>query len=150
MPNHVACERRKGGEHWRVLSTFAESAESGVVTRMPNQELGHHTALCKSGINSCHGHGEESAFAQLFCGMLRPDVLYAVMKATPISKTAPLYRDSLWLSRRSPDSAHVDWRMAHGACRVAHGRGPNGAWTRPRAHGAWRITRDTYGLGFRV
>ena len=76
MPNHVACERRKGGEHWSVLYTFAESAESGVVTRMPNQELRHHTALCKSGINSRHGHGEEAAFAELFRGMLRPDVLW--------------------------------------------------------------------------
>ena len=51
MPNHVACERRKDGEHWRVLSTFAEPAESEVLTRMPNQELRHHTALCESGIN---------------------------------------------------------------------------------------------------
>ena len=75
MPNHVACERRKDGEHWRVLSTFAESAESDVVTRMPNQELRHHTALCESGINFRHGHGEEAAFAELFCGMLRPDVI---------------------------------------------------------------------------
>ena len=84
MPNHVACERRKDGEHWRVLSTFAESAESDVVTRMPNQELRHHTALCESGINFRHGHGEVAAFAELFCGMLRPDVLYAVMKVSPI------------------------------------------------------------------
>ena len=72
MPNHVACERRKDGEHWRVLSTFAESAESDVVTRMPNQELRHHTALCESGINFRHGHGEVVAFAELFCRMLRP------------------------------------------------------------------------------
>ena len=103
MPNHVACERRKGGEHWRVLSTFAESAESEVFTRMPNQELRHHIALCESGINFRHGHGEVAAFAELFCGMLRPDVLwevaafaelfcgmlrpdvlYAVMKVSPI------------------------------------------------------------------
>ena len=92
MPNHVACERRKGGEHWRVLSTVAESAESGVVTRMPNQELRHHTALCESGINFRHGHGEVAAFAELFCGMLRPDVLYAVMKVSPIYTSHPLYR----------------------------------------------------------
>ena len=103
MPNHVACERRKGGAHWRVLSTFAESAESRVYKRMPNQEWRHHTELCKSGISFHHGHGEDGAFAQLFCGMLRhhvlwedgafasrfsgmlrPDVLYAVMKVSPI------------------------------------------------------------------
>ena len=113
MPNHVACERRKDDEHWRVLSTFAESAESGVFKRMPNQEWRHHTALCNSGLNYRHGHGEEAAFAELFCrmlrtalcesginfrhghgevaafaelfcGMLRPDVLYAVMKVSPI------------------------------------------------------------------
>ena len=103
MPNHVAYERRKDGEHWRVLSTFAESAESGVFKRMPNQEWRHHIALCNSGINFHHGHGEDGAFAQLFCGMLRPDVLwggcafavlfcgmlrpellYAVMKVSPI------------------------------------------------------------------
>ena len=64
----------EGGERWRVLSTVAESAESGAVTRMPNQELRHHTALCKSGINYRHGHGEEAAFAELFGGMFRPDV----------------------------------------------------------------------------
>ena len=76
MPNLVACERRKGGEHWRVLSTFAESAESEVFTRMPNQELRHHTALRERGINFRHGHGGEAAVAELFCGMLRPDVLW--------------------------------------------------------------------------
>ena len=102
MPNHVACERRKDGEHWRVLSTFAESAESDVVTRMPNQELRHHTALCESGINFRHGHGEVAAFAELFCGMLRPDVLYAVMKVSPIYTSHPLYRALLTsLIRRS-------------------------------------------------
>ena len=69
MTNHVACERREGGEHWRVLSTFAESVESEVFTRMPNQDLRHQTALCESGINFRHGHGEEAAFAELFCGM---------------------------------------------------------------------------------
>ena len=92
MPNHVACERRKDGEHWRVSSTFAESAESEVFTHMPNQELRHHTALCESEINFRHGHGEEAAFAELFCGMLRPDVLYAVMKVSPIYTSHPLYR----------------------------------------------------------
>ena len=65
MPNHVACKRRKGGEHWRVLSTFADSAESDVFARMPNQELRHHTALCERGINFRHGHGEVAAFAKL-------------------------------------------------------------------------------------
>ena len=94
MPNQSVFE---GGEHWRVLSTVAESAESGVVTRMPNQELLHHTALCKSGINYRHGHGEEGAFAELFGGMLRPDVLYASMKVFPIYAphlytVHPLYR----------------------------------------------------------
>ena len=84
MPNHVACERRKGGEHWLVLYTFAESAESEVFTRMPNQNLRHHTALCESGINFRHGHRKDAAFAELFCGMLWPDVLYAVMKVSPI------------------------------------------------------------------
>ena len=84
MPNHVPCERRKDGEHWRVLSTFAESAESELFRRMPNQELRHHTALCESGINFRHGHGEEAAFAELFCGMLQHDVLYASMKVSPI------------------------------------------------------------------
>ena len=59
---------------------------------MPNQELRHHTALCKSGINYRHGHGEEAAFAELFGGMLRPDVLYAVMKVSPIYTSHPLYR----------------------------------------------------------
>ena len=76
MPNHVACERRKGGEHWCVLSTFAESAESEVFTRMPNQELWHHTALCKSGINCRRGREEEAVFAERFRGMLRPDVIW--------------------------------------------------------------------------
>ena len=84
MPNHVACERRKDGEHWRVLSTFAESAESELFTRMPNQELRHHTALCESGINFRHGHGEAAAFVELVCGLLPPDVLYAVMKVSQI------------------------------------------------------------------
>ena len=82
MLNHVACERRKDGEHRRVLSTCAESAESELFTRMPNQELRHHTALCESGINFRHGHGEVAAFAELFCGMFLPDVLYAVMKVS--------------------------------------------------------------------
>ena len=122
MPNHVACERRKGGEHWRVLSTFAESAESGVFTRMPNQELRHHTALCESGINFRRGHGEEAASAELFCGMLRPDLLWGGScicraflrnasarcalcrdESFPNLHTAPLYRDSRWW--RSSDSA---------------------------------------------
>ena len=107
MPNHVACERRKGGEHWRGLSTFAESAQSRVVTRMPNQELRHHTALYKSGINSRHGHGEEAAFAELFCGMLRPDVLYALMQVSTIY-TPPPY------TVHSPDSAVLN--LAESEC----------------------------------
>ena len=75
MPNDAACERRKDAEHWRVLSTFVESAESDVFARMPNQELRHHIALCESGIYFRHGHGQVVAFAELVlrnasaCGM---------------------------------------------------------------------------------
>ena len=71
IPNHVAGERSKGGEHWNVLSTFAESAESGVLKRMPNQRWRHHIALCKSGVHVHNGHGEDDGFAwdlAPFCG----------------------------------------------------------------------------------
>ena len=37
-------------------------------------------------------YGEDVAFAELFCGMFWPDVLYAVMKVSPIYTSHPLYR----------------------------------------------------------
>ena len=79
---------------------------------MPNQELRHHTALCESGINFRHGHGEEAAFAQLFCGMLRPDVFYAVMKVSPIYTPRPytVHSDSAVLNLA--ESERVSMRTA--------------------------------------
>ena len=64
--------------------------------RLPNQPSQKSSSACrirnsdttlryaKVGINFRHGHGEDVAFAMLFCGMLRPDVYYAVMKVSLI------------------------------------------------------------------
>ena len=67
-----------------VLHAVMKVSQIYTPHRYIDVELRHHTALCKSGINFRHGHEEEVAFARLFCGMLRSDVLCAVMNVSPI------------------------------------------------------------------
>ena len=67
-----------------VLCAVMKVSQIYTPHRYTEVELRLHTALCKSGINFRHGHDEEVAVARLFCGMLRSDVLCAVMNVSQI------------------------------------------------------------------
>ena len=97
--NHVACERRKSGEHWRVKSVLATSQESGVFKRIPNRGWRHRNALCKRRINVHHDHGR---------------LVHSRARSLHIRATPPRYTESRLLRTRRAASCKSEVKFHHG------------------------------------